>query len=241
MPEPPTESEAEIKRLTDRPIELAKDGGAYLQAACDAALATGEIDEAEWHRRIAAVITPAYLAADTPWGQSGKSGDARAWDRARSLLAEAARPGTFLDIGCASGYLMESMVRWCSAAGLACEPYGLDIAPELAELARRRLPFWRDRIFVGNAIDWQPPLRFDLVRTCINYVPARRQRELVSRLLSEVVAGGGRLIIGVYNEEREERAIEHQLAAWGFPIGGALERLHPDPRLAYRLVWIDRA
>jgi SAM-dependent methyltransferase len=225
--------------MAERPIELAKNGASHLLAECEAALEAGEIDEAEWHRRIAAVITPAYLAADTPWNQSGRSGDAASWERARSLIAEAARPGRFLDVGCASGYLMECMVRWCGAAGLACEPYGLDIAPELAELARRRLPHWRDRIFVGNALDWQPPHRFELVRTGLEYVPRRRQRDLVERLLADVVADGGRLIIGVFNEERDDHAMARQLAAWGYTVG-AHERLHTDPRLAYRIVWIDR-
>lgn len=126
--------------MEDRPIEVAKDGAAHLLAECNAALGAGEIDEAGWHQRVAAVITPAYVAAETPWGQSGKTGDAASWERARSLLVDAMRPGTFLDIGCASGYLMECMVRWCGAAGIACAPFGLDIAPELAELARRRLP-----------------------------------------------------------------------------------------------------
>jgi len=226
--------------LEDRPIELAKDGAAHLAAECEAALEAGQIGEAEWHRRIAAVITPAYLAADTPWAQSGKGGDAASWERARSIIAEAARPGRFLDVGCASGYLMECMVGWCSAAGIACEPYGLDLAPELADLARRRLPAWRDRIFTGNALDWQPPHRFDLVRTGLDYVPRRRRRDLVARLLADVVAGGGRLIIGVVNEERSDHATARELAAWGFPVTGARERLHRDSRLAYRIVWIDR-
>lgn len=222
-----------------RPIELAKNGGAHLLAACDAALEAGTIDEAEWYRRIAAVITPAYLAATTPWSQSGRSGDAASWERARGLLADAMRPGAFLDIGCASGYLMECMVRWCGAAGIVCEPYGLDIAPELAELARTRLPAWRDRIFTGNAMDWEPPRRFDVVRTGLEYVPDRRQRDFVARLLADVVAEGGRLIIGVYNEEIDDRALERQLAAWGFSVGGRVDREHHDPRLAYRVVWLE--
>jgi hypothetical protein len=120
------------------------------------------------------------------------------------------------------------------------EPYGLDIAPELAELARHRLPHWRDRIFVGNAIDWQPAQRFDIVRTGLEYVPSRRRRDLVSHLLNAVVATNGRLIIGVFSEERDDRTTEHQLAAWGFPIAGHSERAHADARLAYRIVWIDR-
>jgi SAM-dependent methyltransferase len=226
--------------MTEKPIELAKNGAADLLAECEAKLEAGQIDEAEWYRRIAAVITPAYLAAETPWAQSGKSGNAANWERARSLIAEAMRPGAFLDVGCASGYLMECMVGWCAAAGMACEPYGLDIAPELAELARRRLPRWRDRIFVGNGLDWQPPRRFEVVRAGLEYVPVRRRRDLVAHLLAEVVAEGGRLIIGVFNEEREERATERALGAWGFAVAGAHERLHTDPRLAYRIVWIDR-
>lgn len=227
--------------MAERPIELAKDGAAHLHAACDAALEAGEIDEAEWHRRIAAVITPAYLAATTPWGQSGKTGDDAGWERARSLIAEVALPGSFLDIGCASGYLMECLVRWCAERGIACEPYGLDIAVDLADLARQRLPHWRDRIFVGNALDWQPPRRFDVVRTGLEYVPTRQQRDLVARLLADVVAGGGRLIIGVFNEERDDCATERRLTAWGFHVAGTRERLHRDPRLAYRLLWIDRS
>lgn len=226
--------------MTEKRIELAKNGAAYLLAECDAALEAGAIDEAEWHRRVGAVITPAYLAATTPWAQSGKSGDAESFERSRSLIADGMCAGRFLDVGCASGYLMERMVVWCAAAGIACEPSGLDIAPELAELARQRLPQWRERIFVGNALDWQPPHRFDVVRTGLEYVPARRQRDLVARLLADVVADAGRLIIGTFNEERGERATEQQLRDWGFTIAGRSERDHADPRLAYRVVWIDR-
>jgi hypothetical protein len=37
---------------------------------------------------------------------------------------------------------MESVVEW---ADHRIEPYGLDIAPRLVELARERLPHWADR------------------------------------------------------------------------------------------------
>jgi hypothetical protein len=60
-------------------------------------------------------------------------------------------------VGCASGYLMETLVSWCHERGHTIEPYGLDISPELADLARCRLPHWAERIFTGNAIDWLPP------------------------------------------------------------------------------------
>ena len=62
--------------MSERPIELAKNRAAALLAEADAALEAGVIDEAEWYRRVAATITPSYLGAETPWAQSGKSGDA---------------------------------------------------------------------------------------------------------------------------------------------------------------------
>ena len=61
--------------------------------------------------------------------------------------------------------MMETLTAWCRERDHIIEPYGLDISPELADLARGRLPHWADRIFAGNAIDCVPPHRFDFVRT----------------------------------------------------------------------------
>ncbi len=231
--------------MTEESIKAAKNRAYELYERLEAALAAGTITEDEWYREVAAVITPAYLAADNPRAQSGHSGDDTHWTHARSLIVDAIdRDGTFLDVGCASGYLMECMERWARARGWSVEPYGLDIAPELAALARRRLPHWADRIFVGNVIEWQPPMRFDFVRTGLGYVPQRRQRDLVERLLREVVAPDGRLIIGTFNEEqdelRTEASREEIITSWGFVIAGLSERPHyHDDRLLYRVLWID--
>ena len=200
-------------------------------AAIDAAYAAGEIDEDCWHAAMAELVVPSYLAAETPEGGSGSSRDAAGWEYARSLIADAVSPGqTFLDAGCATGHLMESMAAW---AGV--EPYGLEISAELAELARRRLPHWADRIWVGNAAEWGPPRRFDVVRTGLDYVPPDRRRALVEHLLGYC----DRVVIGVHNEERDSRTHEAEVASWGFAIAGRAERPHPHPRLAYRAFWID--
>jgi hypothetical protein len=45
-----------------------------------------------------------------------------------------------------------------------------DFSEKLAGLARERLPHWRERIFTGNALVWEPPARFDFVRTELVYV-----------------------------------------------------------------------
>jgi hypothetical protein len=232
--------------MPDLPIELAKNGAWPLLTRLEAALEAGEIDEAQWYREVAAVIVPAYLAGEDPRAQSGSSGDDANWAYKRGLIADAVdRDGTFLDVGCASGYLMETLTRWCEERGHTIAPYGLDIAPELADLARRRLPHWAERIFVGNAIDWTPPHRFTFVRTGLEYVPPRRQRDLVEMLLGEVVAPGGRLIIGSYYEERDETRVEpseeERVARWGFAVAGRSERPHlRDARLVSRVFWIDR-
>jgi trans-aconitate methyltransferase len=149
---------------------------------------------------MAALFGAAYLEGDNPRAQSGFGGDEARWEAARRPIAAAIdRDGTFLDIGCASGHLMESLVRWTRHR---IEPYGLDLTPELADLARRRLPQWADRIFVGNALTWKPSQRFDFVRTELVYVPEPRQRTYVQRLLDEVVAPGGRLIVCGYGSPR---------------------------------------
>ncbi len=106
----------------------------------DAAYERGEIDEAQWHRRVGAIIGPAYLAATDPRAQSGSTSIPAEGERARRFIFAAVnRDGTFLDVGCASGHLMECAARWLAEDGYRIEPYGLDILPELAALARRRL------------------------------------------------------------------------------------------------------
>ena len=219
-------------------VEALKEGAWREVAAIDAALARGEIDEPGWHAAIQALIVPAYLGADTPWGQSGAGGDAARWRAKRRVLLRAVdRDGDLLDIGCANGYLMESLHAWAAGVGTAVEPYGLDLSPELAALARRRLPHWADRIWVGNALHWVPPRRFDYVRTGLEYVPAHRRADLLGHLMEHAV--GRRLIVGVFTEETGRRALEGEVAAYGYPVAGRYESAHEDPRVARRLFWID--
>jgi SAM-dependent methyltransferase len=160
----------------------------------------GEIDDAAWFDRMAAIFGTAYLSGDNPRAQSGFGGDERRWEVARRPIADAIDgDGSFLDVGCASGYLMECVVRWSSHV---IEPYGLELVPVLAALARRRLPHWADRIFVGNALTWRPPMRFDFVRTELVYVPEERQHLFLERLLNQVVSPGGRLMCCGYGSPR---------------------------------------
>jgi len=219
--------------MTD-PYASLKDNAWRELAEIDARLDAREIDEEGWHRAGQALVVPAYLAAETPWGQSGKSGTVEDWEWSRSHVADGIdRDGTFLDVGCANGYLLECLPRWTR---FAVEPYGLDIAPELAELARVRLPEWADRIFIGNALTWAPPQRFAFVRTGLEYVPRHAQRELVERLLAYC----DRLLVGVFNEHESESTTEDLLASWGFEVTGRSVRPNRHkPGMEYRVLWMD--
>jgi SAM-dependent methyltransferase len=164
-----------------------------------------------------------YLAGENPRQQSGFGRDELDWERfRRPILAPVETGGSFLDIGCANGLLMESVVRWSREDGHLVEPYGLDISEKLVELARRRLPQWNERIFVGNALFWEPPSPFDFVRTELVYVPKTLRRPYAERLLGRFVAPGGRLIVCSYGSSRPEGAraelLVDEMSDWGLSI-----------------------
>jgi SAM-dependent methyltransferase len=181
------------------------------------ALSCGQITDEVWFSGMAAIFDAAYLAGDNPRAQSGFGGDESRWEAARRPIAEAIdRDGTFLDVGCANGYLMECVSRW---APHRVEAYGLELAPAVAGLARRRLPHWADRIFAGNALTWQSPMQFDFVRTELVYVPDEHQEPYLRRLLAEVVAPGGRLIVCGYGSPRSGVAadpVRRKVRSYGF-------------------------
>ena len=90
---------------------------------------------------------------------------------------------------------------------------------------------WADRIFVGNALTWQPPRRFDFVRTELVYVPAQRQRAFVVRVLDDVVAPGGRLITCGYGSPRSDvptQPVRRIVRAFGFEPELELEAEAPE-------------
>jgi hypothetical protein len=127
---------------------------------------------------------------------------------------------------------MESIVAWTRELGRHVEPYGLDISEKLAELARRRLPQWCDRIFVGNALLWEPPMRFDFVRTELVYVPPSQRRAYAERVLERFVAPGGQLVICSYGSSRPEgdraEPLVEEIRDWGFPIFRIDDAVSPE-------------
>ncbi|OLC52051.1 MAG: hypothetical protein AUH85_17905 [Chloroflexi bacterium 13_1_40CM_4_68_4] len=199
-----------------------------------------EPDDLAWYREMRMLFEESYLSATDPAAQSGKGGGIDRWILGRKPIAEAVdRDGTFLDVGCANGLLMESMVDWARERGHDVEPYGVDLSQRIAALALARYPAWADRIFVANALGWRPARRFDLVRTELEYVPRYRAPELVAHLLDAVVAPKGRLIVCGYGTDVAED-IGATLRRWGYDVAGDAAGRDRDGRVLVRIAWIDR-
>ena len=188
-----------------------------------------------------------YLHATNPRGGSGFRGDEARWSRARRVIVDAIdRDGTFLDVGCANGLLMESVRTWAAERGHAIEPYGVEASPRLAELARSRLPAWAGRIAVGDARTWGPhdPTRgFDFVRTELEYAWPAERASMIEALLRRAVAPDGRLIVCSYGTASSGvetvEPVAGPLRAWGFTVAGEAESRDANGVRFTRIAWID--
>jgi SAM-dependent methyltransferase len=184
----------------------------------------GPEDLSEWFTSLRDVLETAYTGHDEPWKQSGMSGPEERWTALRKPVADCIdRQGSFLDIGCANGYLLECCLRWVAERGIIIEPYGVDLSPRLIELARQRLPQYGDQLYVDNALTWTPPHRFDFVRTELVYVPAEYERAYIERLRDHFLKPEGRLLIATYLEDDSN------------PGRGILPGSHPTRHILDRL------
>src|SRR5215470_11281320 len=142
--------------------------------------------ENDYYQHTLELLEDSYVAADERGdlaGGSGSGGGLARWQRKRRVLARAFdHDGTWLDVGCANGLLMETLTRWTAEAGLKIEPYGLDLSERIAEAARIRLPKWANRIWSGNVMNWEPPVFFDYVTVIADCVPGSVRSNLIERL-----------------------------------------------------------
>jgi SAM-dependent methyltransferase len=185
-------------------------------------------------------LEAAYLRHDDPIQQSGFSGGVERWRAERSPILQAIPAnGAILDVGCANGYLLECLLEWGAERGLSLEPFGVDCGVGLIELARQRLPGFRDHFLVANAWGWEPRRRFQYVYSVFDCVPSSNLGAFVQHLMSMVVAPGGRLILGAYGSRSrgETPAPLHvMLAGMGYVVAGSVAAGEPE---TVRFVWID--
>ncbi|MGI5175328.1 class I SAM-dependent methyltransferase [Dactylosporangium sp. CA-152071] len=195
------------------------------RAVRDAAAAFASMQDADWYAGGIRLMEAAYLRGETPQAGSGFGGTAEDWRGNREMILDGVdRDGTFLDVGCANGLLMESVYRWAAERGLRVEPYGVDLGANLVAAARDRLPQWADRIEVGNAIDYVPAggRRFTYVHVLLELVPPAHRAGLLRHALDVLVEPGGRLLVSRYapagGTDRADAADD--VRALGFVVGG---------------------
>jgi SAM-dependent methyltransferase len=170
----------------------------------------------EWFLSLKNILEEAYLKHDEPWKQSGFMGTEERWVSLRKPVADCIdKSGSFLDIGCANGYLLECCIKWAAERNINIEPYGLDISETLLDLAKRRLPLYANNFFTGNAFTWIPPKRFDFVRTELVYVPDEFESQYIVFILNNHLNPGGKLLVASYGEgfaiqELEQRTFKGQ-------------------------------
>lgn len=179
-------------------------------------------EQQQWFLSLQHELEDAYLQHREPWKQSGFSGPEECWVVCRRPIADCIdRPGSFLDIGCANGYLIECILKWTSERNISVVPYGLDLSSRLIELARERVTDFKENFYVGNGWDWQNPLRFDYVRTEIVYVPEELRKSYIQRILDTCLTDGGKLLLAEYRSRRDpvDRPwLNETLTDWGFPV-----------------------
>lgn len=73
------------------------------------------------------------------------------------------------------------------------------------------------------------PHRFDFVRTELVYVPEPQRREYIERMLDQLIAPGGRLILCSYGSTRSAgprvEPIVDQLEDWGTPVAQVMDTM----------------
>ncbi len=168
----------------------------------------------DWFETLKTVLENAYLSHEEPW------------ITLRKPVADCIdKPGTFLDIGCANGYLLKCCLKWAGERGIEIEPYGLDISEKLIGLAKKRLPGYRANFFIGNAFEWLPPRRFDFVRTELVYVPDEYEKRYIQFLMENHLEPGGKLLVANYTEGMTEEKIVKGIPEGSHVTSRILERL----------------
>lgn len=230
---------ATVELVTGSPEEIsARLPAAEARAVRDAARSYRTQSDEDCYADVVRLLEPAYLRGRTPQEGSGFGGDARRWRACREVIVHGIeRSGSFLDLGCANGLLMESVREWAAERGFTIEPYGVDLAPGLVALARSRLPQWANRIEVGNAIDYRPAggRRFTFVHALLDTVPPTRHADLVRHALDRLVEPGGRVVVSHY---LRPQPVADCLRGLGFPVAGESRR-HVDGRPT-SAAWLDR-
>lgn len=152
------------------------------------------------------------------------------WYHSRSFIASAIhKDGTILDIGCANGFLLRSFQEW---SGHALTPYGLDLNESFIEQAKLLFPEHKDHFLPFDILELPDtrsltlPRSFDFVYWAVwdNWTFQRPLEIRVIRSIAQMVKDSGRLILGLYHEDRRRSfAVLTELERLGFSFSEVVE------------------
>jgi len=144
-----------------------------------------------------------------------------AWTRSRRFIADALRQdGTFLDYGCANGFLLRCLQEWST---FKLDPYGIELDPGRLAQARAMFPGLRGHFVrpdqLGVAADF--PKSFGHVYWAVgdNVDFGRPEYQ---RWLAKVLAltdPAGRFVIGLYDTPDANRVQLDRLMSIGLWFG----------------------
>jgi hypothetical protein len=89
---------------------------------------------------------------------------------------------------------------------------------------------------VANAFFWRPPQRYRFVQLLLDAVPPADERAYVARVLREMVASPGRLIVSIYGQgtSATPEVAVGTLEGLGFQTAGATACVSAS------VAWIDK-
>jgi hypothetical protein len=134
-----------------------------------------------------------------------------------------------------------TLPTWIARRGFALEPFGLELIPSVADLARTRLPNLAERIYTGDVTQWEPPRRWTFITALTDAVPPGGLPGLVYRLLDRFAEPGGRVIISSYGSSRRREpadAVAERLTADRFEVAGFAQAIESGI-IVTQTAWID--
>lgn len=221
-------------------LPLANDFNAYVNAA----LEHNEITMEQWYEINKVYFTNLYLSQDNPRAQSGHSGNEFHYIYSHMQILDAIyKNGTFCDIGCANGHLMEMVHQWATGFGFDLQMFGVDISEGLIEFAQTRLPQWHDNFFVGNAHFWKPENKFDYIHMRAETVESPHvdaKYIIFTHYMGNYLNDGGRLIIGPYWYKNEDNILQ-QILNWGIsPTGYSEKTDYRKSNKMKKVMWFEK-
>jgi len=158
-----------------------------------------------WLNRLKKDIEESYLRYKEPWKQSGFMMSEEDWVKCRKPVADCMdKSGTFLDISCSIGYLLESVLSWTKERGLSITPYGIDASEKLIKVAKTRLTAFENNLVVANAMSWVSPLKYDFVRADLSYVLIESQEQFLQRIFNNFLTADGKVILCEFRSKGQD-------------------------------------